>query len=160
MIFSVDEIFNVLNFVLRIGLIVYVVRRYVVGKIVQQIGQEKFEITSLRQQYTMWREKFAEVVQKMKEEEQDFLTMQEKFIIWDRQVTLVTSQRKVSCTQRQGKIEHSTSLKLQSFGRRKLMKAELPKIITHTTQDLQKKFKEDSALGHEYISKILDGLQG
>ncbi|MCX5923717.1 MAG: hypothetical protein NTU89_04125 [Candidatus Dependentiae bacterium] len=160
MIFSVDEIFNLLNFAFRIGLVIYVIRYYVVGKIVQQIGQEKFEINSLRQQYTMWREKSADVVKRMKEEEQDFLTMQEKFIVWDRQITLAASKRKADCATRQSKINDSAHFKLQSFGRRNLMKAELPKIIMDTTQDLQKKFKEDSSLGHEYISKILDGLQG
>jgi hypothetical protein len=160
MIFSVNEIFNVLNFGLRIGLVIYVIRRYVVGSIVQQIGQEKFEITSLRQQYTMWREKSADVVKKMKEEEQDFLMMQEKFTIWDRQITLAVSKRKADCLQRQSKIHKSANLKLQSFKRRKLMQAELPEIIMQTTKDLQKKFQDNSSLGHEYMSKIVDGLQG
>ncbi len=160
MTFTIDGIFKVLNLVMRVGLIVYVVKRYVVSQVIQKIGQEKFEITSLRQQYTMWREKSADISKKMEEEQQVFFAMQEKFAVWQQRIALRFSQKKAACQLRQKKIDDCIARKHQSIGRRQLVQRQLPEIIEQATQDLQKKFKEDKALGQKYISKVLDGLQG
>jgi len=160
MTFSVDEVFKILNFVVQGSLAAYIVRRYVVGQIVQYMGQEKYEIATLRQQYTLWREKHADIAVKMKEEQEVFLVMQEKFAIWDKQVKMVAAQEKSLCLERQKKTDESVARKLETIQRRQLIQAEFPEIIAQVTQGLQQSFKDDKVVGQKYISKVLDGLQG
>jgi len=160
MTFTVDEVFKVLNLGIRIWLIAYVIKRYVVDQVTQKIKEEGFEITSLRQQYTMWREKSADVSKKMQEEQQVFFTMQDKFVAWQRDIDLKKAKKRAECVLRQKKIEDCVARKYESIWHRQLVQTELPEIVDHTAVVLQKKFKEDSALGRKYISDVLDGLQG
>ncbi|MFA5998605.1 MAG: hypothetical protein WC747_01130 [Candidatus Babeliales bacterium] len=158
MIFSVDEIFKFLNLLLRIGLVIYLVKRYAVGSIMKYIGQEKTAIDLLQQQRIQLRQECEQVEQTMKDEEKIFQAMQEKFAAWDKSVNAAAFQEQAMCKERQKKMNLLANRKLESIKRRHLMQEEIPALIEQATKDLQQAFQEDKARGQKYITKVLDAL--
>jgi len=158
MIFSVDEIFKYLNLLMRIGLIVYLVKRYVARSIIQYIGQEKTAIDLLQQQSMQLRQECEQVEQTMRNEEKAFAAMQEKFAAWDKSIKSVQAEEQTVCKARQKTIDLLAKLKLESLERRYLMQEEVPALIEQATKNLQQALQEDKAQGKKYITKVLDAL--
>ena len=158
MTFSVDEIFKVLNLLMRIGLVVYVIKRYVINEIKLHITQEKKEIDLLQQQRTKLRQECENIEKTMKAEQTTFQTMQEKFTAWDSIVKAAALQEQAMCQERQKMMNLLSVRKLESVQRLHVIQTEIPAIISQTAHDLQQTFQGDTALGQKYITKVLDAL--
>ncbi|MCX5923995.1 MAG: hypothetical protein NTZ68_01020, partial [Candidatus Dependentiae bacterium] len=115
MTFSVDEIFKFLNVLLRIGLVIYLVKRYAVGKIMQYMAQEKNEIDVLQQQRAQLRLECDTVDQTIKNDLIVFQAMQEKFVAWDKSVKSAALQEQALCAERQKTMIALANHKLESL---------------------------------------------
>ena len=156
--FSVDELFKVLNLLMRIGLVVYIIKRYVIGQIVLYITQEKNEIDLLQQQRARLKQESESIEKTMKTDEIAFQVMQEKFVLWDNTVKATHAQEQMLCQERQKTMNILTRRKLESLQRRHLIQTEISGIISQTARDLEQTFQSDTALGQKYITKVLDAL--
>ena len=84
--FTVDGIFKILNFLARIGVVIFVIRRYFVSQIQTSIKLEKNDLELLQQKHAQLRESVAHVEQQMKKDEQIFAALRSKFEIWNQEI--------------------------------------------------------------------------
>ena len=159
MTFLVDDVFKVINFVVEVGLIVYLVRRYGLIEIKNGIGAEKGILSNLSQQYTLWREKYADVSKKMKKNEEVFATMSEKFAMWNDKVAQAADKQLKICEQLQETAAENAFYKMKTIQHKALIHKELPEILAVVTQDLKQQFRNDNQLGRAYIQRVLDDLK-
>lgn len=159
MIITIDGIFMVLNLAVRVGLVWYLVNKYAIGRIQNLIGFEKKDLLELKQQQTQLRVACNQIEQQMKEEAEMFATLQKKFIIWNQRVQDDAMQEQIACEIRQKKIEAIIARKAQHIQKRLLIKVEIPQVLDHVLQKVEKEFIDNPILGKQYKNKLLDCLK-
>lgn len=156
--FSVDFVFNFLNLAVRIGLVVFVIKRYVIANIAQSIFQEKEDLFYLKKQHKELEQSCDIILSQIQHDEKAFAALRLKFERWHQQVDSQETQEKIVCTQRQQKIEQAIVQKMKYVHHRKLIETQVPNVLANVTQTLQKKFQEDKNLGKKYQTQLLDAL--
>ena len=84
--------FNCINFSARIGIVIYLLQKYIVPKIKGSIIYEKESLRILEQQYDEFKNQYDGIDKQIKSQEQLYFDLQNKFEIW--QAALVQEQQK------------------------------------------------------------------
>lgn len=155
----IDEIFNVLNLIARIVIAVFIVRRFVVGKVKTEIEIEKQQVHLLEQQHVQIKSNCSQIAQKMKDEEKKFEELQRKFDTWNQEIARQTQHHMMMCQEREKNIERAHVLKQQYLQKKQLTRQEVPAILEQTTKILSKKFESDKDLGKKYRTNVIELLQ-
>lgn len=154
----IDLIFNGLNLLLRFGLAVFLVRKYMVRRIAQSIVNEKEAIHLLDDQYTQIKDSCGALENNMKSQELLYVELQDKFAVWQRMVTARQQQELQKCAIQQKKLQEQAEKKQQYVQHRYVIEKELPGLVYETQRNLCQKFKQDQNLGKSYITKVLRAL--
>lgn len=155
----IDEIFNVLNLIARIVIAVFIVRRFVVGKVKTEIEIEKQHIQLLEQQHVQIKNSCSQIAQTMKNEEKKFEELQRKFDIWNQEVARQAQHHSIMCQEREKLIERAHDLKQQYLLKKQLNRLEIPEILEQTKKTLSDKFQNDKELGKKYRTNVIELLQ-
>lgn len=154
----IDIIFNGLNLLLRIGLVVFLVRKYMVHRILQSIRNEKEAINVLDEKYGEIKDSCNAIETSLKIQEQLYHDLQLKFGLWEQAVIVQKQQEEQKCAVQLKKIQEQIEKKHQYVQRRYIIEKELPGMLLETQQTLRQKFKQDQNLGKTYITKVLRAL--
>jgi hypothetical protein len=159
MIISVDNFFNILNLLARIGIVIYLIKRFVIGSVAKSIVLEKQDLQFLKQQEEQFLQECKTIEARIAQDQKAFAVLQEKFNIWNKQEDHVALQEKALCAQRQKNIEITTLKKIKYLQHRKCVEIEVPHILQNVHTTLQKKFAQDQSLGKKYQTKVLQALE-
>lgn len=159
MIISVDNVFNVLNLMARIGIVIYLLKRFVIGTVAKSIVIEKENLQYLKQQEQQLLQECKTIEEQIAQDQKAFIVLQEKFKIWNQQEDRIALQEKAVCAQRQKNIETTTLKKIKYLQHRKCIEIEAPNILQKVHTALQQKFAQDQNLGKKYQTKVLQALE-
>jgi len=155
---SIDLIFNCLNIVVRVGLVVFIIQKYVVKYISQALTYEQQDLAMLVQQEVTLKKACTDLEISMKKQQQLYDDLQLKFMLWQKQVNAVLEQEKAIHMVQQEKMQQQLEKKQKYVHRRFLIEKELPGLLQDTAQNLQAKFSKDKSLGKAYTTKVLRAL--
>lgn len=156
---TIDALFMILNLAVRVGLVWYLMKKYVMRSIQNLMSIEKQDLSELKQKQKELRVACSQLEQQIKQETEMFATLQEKFTIWNKRVKNDAIQEQVECQNRQKKIEMATVCKMHYLQKRCLVKVEIPLVLDHVLQQVEKEFKDDLALGKQYQNQLLAYLE-
>lgn len=156
----IDTIFNCINFAARVGIVIYLIKKYIAPKVTSSITYEKESLKILEQQHDELKNQSNEVDKQIKNQEQLYFDLQTKFELW--QACLVKEQQEYdrACKDYEQKVAYQFEKKQQYAYRRMLIKEEFPILFEKVEKDLQEKIKKDPQLGKKYIQELLDFAQG
>jgi hypothetical protein len=156
----IDTIFNCINFAARVGIVIYLIKKYVTPKITSSIIYEKESIKILERQHDELRSQSNEVDKHIKDQEQLYFDLQSKFELW--QASLVQEQQEYdrTCKDYEQKLAYQFEKKQQYAHRKMLIEQEFPVLFEKIEKDLQEKIKKDPQLGKKYIKDLLDFTEG
>jgi len=154
----VDFIFNILNLLVRVGLVIFLIRKYVVHRIRQSITHEKEVVNILDEQYGNLKDSCNAVESNLKTQEQLYHELQAKFALWDRAVAVELEQQKQKCVLQEKKMQAQIEKKQQYVQHRYIMEKELPGLLHDVRQTVRQEFQQDQTLGKSYITKVLRAL--
>ncbi|MBP6892401.1 hypothetical protein KBB68_02360 [Candidatus Babeliales bacterium] len=159
MIISVDNFFNVLNLIAHIGIVIFLLKRFVIGNLAKLIVLEKQDLVYFKKQEQEYLQKCKMIEEQIAQNQKTFETLQQKFKIWNQQADQFTLQEKAVCLQRQKNIEMSTLKKIKYLQHRKFIDIEVPHILQNVHKALQQKFEQDQSFGKKYQTKVLQALE-
>lgn len=152
-------IFEIINFLIRIGIVVYIVKRYVAVSILSAIKQEKQALKLLQERKESLQSACAKVEDNSKKEQQRLHELEEKFKLWSHAVAVVQVEQEVWCQAQHKKIEQHVEQKTKFLQQQKIIKNQMPEILNAASVSLIKKFKDDASLAKAYQVKLLEILQ-
>jgi hypothetical protein len=156
---TVDFVFSWINLLVRIGVVVYVVKKYLINRIVAGIRQEQHELKYLKEQHVALQGICKKIEQQIQEDELAYESMQKKFAIWNEVVKNQADRELLICQTRQEQIKKHAILKSAFTKRRNFMQTQVPVLLQETMQLLQNQFKKDAASGKTYQTKVLKALE-
>ena len=159
MIISVDNFFNILNLVARIIIVIYLLKRFVIGQVTTSIALEKQDIQFLKQQYQQIYQACQKIEDQIAQDQKAFAVLQEKFKIWNQQEDLIAMQKKAACAVQQKNIEISNLKKIKYLQHRAFIEVEVPNLLQNVHEKLQQEFEQDKNLGKKYQTKVLQALE-
>lgn len=154
----VDTIFNILNLLVRVGLVIFLIRKYVMHRIAQSIVNEKEALNMLEQQHGQIKESSSAVERNIKHQEQLYDDLRAKFVVWQESVSRTLRQDQQKCLVQQKKMQLQIEKKQQYVQRRHIIEQELPELLAQTVFTLRQEFEQDKTLGKTYITKVLRAL--
>ncbi|MBI2344613.1 hypothetical protein HYV10_00885 [Candidatus Dependentiae bacterium] len=156
----IDTIFNCMNLAARIGVVVYLIKKYIVPKISSSIIYQKESLKILEQQHRELKGQVTDIEKQIKDQEQLYFDLQAKFVLW--QVALEKEQQEYdrACKEYEQKLAYQLERKQQHTERRALIKNELPAILKKVKKDLQDLTKKDPRIGKRYMQNLLDYAVG
>jgi hypothetical protein len=155
---SVDTNFNIINLAARAGLVIFLIRKYLVHRIRQSLVYEQQEISLLQQQQAHLREACGDLERNMKQQEQEYDRLQAKFVIWQQHVAKALEQERDYCVGQESKMQAHMEKKQQYIKHRFIIEHEFSGLLHESEKKLQLKFNQDKALGKAYITKVLRAL--
>jgi len=155
---SIDLIFNCLNVVVRVGLVVFLIKKYIARHILQALVYEKQDKAALVDQASKLKDACNHLELNMKKQEQLYDELQVKFMLWQKRVADVVEHEKFKNMAQQEKMQKQLEKKQEYVHRRFLIEKELPGLLLESTQKLQEKFSKDKSLGKAYTTKVLRAL--
>lgn len=156
---SVDLCFNILNLAVRVGLVAFLIKRYIVGRVQKLIFQEKQDLLDLKDQHAQLRESCNKISKQMQQDEVAFALLRAKFEIWHQKVKQQELQEKNACILRQQKIEILALQKIKHLQQRRFVAMQVPNLLCNVAQKLQKEFMNNKIFGKQYQIKLLDVLE-
>lgn len=157
---TVDAIFNWLNFIARIGIVIFLIRRYVVARVQKSILLERQDLQQLEKQHEQYGQACSVIEKNMKDQERVFEDLQKKFQIWQQQIALQHAMYQQHCAEHQHKLKQQCEKKQYLVQRRKILEAELPIFLSQCRVNLQEKFKKDTDRAVAYSDKIIEQISG
>ena len=159
MIISIDNLFNILNLIARIAIVIYLLKRFVIGAVGKSIVLEKQDLEFLKQQELQLLQECKTVEEQIAYHQKTLEILQQKFKIWNQQADQVALQEKAVCADRQKNIEMTALKKIKYLQHRKSIEIEVPHILQNVHENLQQKFEQDQSLGKKYQTKVLQALE-
>ncbi len=155
---SIDLIFNCLNVIVRVGLVVFLIQKYIVRHVLQALQYEKQDKAVLVDQASKLKEACNHLELNMKKQEQLYDDLQVKFLLWQKRVADVAEHEKFKNMAQQEKMQKQLEKKQEYVHRRFLIEKELPGLLQESVQKLQEQFSKDKSLGKAYTTKVLRAL--
>lgn len=155
---SIDLIFNCLNIMVRIGLVIFLVQKYVVKYINSNLLYQQQDLAMLVQQQAKLKEACVDLENGMKNQQALYDDLQLKFLLWQKQVDADVEREKSIRAVYQEKMRQQFEKKQAYVHRRFLIETELPGLLQETTKQLQEKFGKDKNLSKAYTHKVLRAL--
>lgn len=156
MTISISELFNVLNLLARIGLVVYLVRRYGISKIQAAMIHEKTDLQLKQQQHAQLQQACVTVNQQIAQDQQLFETMKSKFATWNQQVEKNAQQQQQEHAKRQQHIQQLLEKKIEYVQRRHVIEVEVAQLLAQVQNSLEQQFSNSADLGKKYQKKLLE----
>ncbi len=156
----IDTIFNCINFAARVGVVIYVIKKYIAPKISSSIVYEQESLKILERQHDELKSQSNEVDKQLKDQEQLYFDLQSKFELW--QASLAKEQEEYDRISKdyEQKLAYQFEKKQQYVHRKTLIEQEFPILLKKVEKDLQEKIKKNPELGKKYMTNILDLTQG
>jgi hypothetical protein len=156
----IDTIFNYINFAVRVGIVIYIIKKYVAPKIASSIIYEKESLKILERQHDELKSQSGEVDKQLKDQEQLYFDLQSKFEFW--QASLLQEQEEYdrTCKDYEQKLAYQFEKKQQYAYRKMLIQEDFPILFKKVEIELQEKFKKDPQLGKKYMNDLLALTKG
>lgn len=156
----VDTIFNCINFIARVSIVLYLIKKYIAPKIINAITYEQESIKIVERQHDDMKIQCDEVDKEIKAQEQWYFDLENKFQIW--QASLVREQQEYDrhCKEYEQKLVYQFEKKQQYVKRQQLIQQEFPVLFKNIQKDIQEAIKKDPELGKKYLKNLLDATQG
>ena len=156
----IDTIFNGINFAARVGVVIYLIKKYIAPKVRSSIIYEQESLKIVERQYGDFKDQSNEIDKQIKNQEELYFDLQNKFELW--QASLVQEQKKYDsfCKDYEQKLAYQFEKKQQHAHRKTLIQQEFPVLFKKIEQELQQKIEKDPELGKKYIKNLLDFTQG
>lgn len=156
----IDTVFNCINLAARIGIVMYILKKYVVPKITSSIIYEKESLKILERQHDEFKDQSREVDKQLKDQEELYFDLQSKFELW--QASLVQEQQEYDriCKNHEQKLAYQFEKKQQYAHRKMLIQEDFPNLLQKVEKDLQEKIKKNPQLGKKYMKDLLELVQG
>lgn len=151
----VDFIFNFINFAARIGLVVYVVRKYLVRSISNAISYQQESIKLLEDKYQDIKLQSQQIEKNIHSQEQLYFDLQKKFSIWKNVIDQEQVQFEKTCLEREATTRALFERKRKNIEQKSLLKQELPIVLAQLQKDIQLQIAKDQQLGKDYMQNIL-----
>lgn len=158
MMYFIDDIFKILNLALRIALIIFIIRRYLMDQVKKMIHLENQDLQVLMQHHMQLRQSCAEIEKQMKHDEKIFEQLKLKFELWNQLIAQKKQQEIQLCLDRQKKREILIEKKIEYLQHRRLIEKEVPQLLDNVAKTLQKEFLQNVSLGKKYRTKVLQAL--
>jgi hypothetical protein len=158
-IISLDTFFNFLNFVARVGAIIYIVHRYIMPAMHAGINTQRQTLSMLKDQQISLKESYTQVNIQMVSDAAHFEQLEEKFNIWRARVQQIQEQGAQICNQRQQEIDVRAAQRVLFLQQKQLILQQVPQLLDSATHALAQEFANSPALSKQYQEKILKHLQ-
>ncbi len=155
---TVDHVFNLINLLVRLGLIIYIVKKYIIGSITTSIYLEKQDLINLQNRQNLLVDKQRKVLLQIKQDQQIFDTLHAKFQIWDEKVQKKLIKDQQTCQARQDAIFKAGSARAEYLQKQTLIQHQVPELLNQVTQHLQDQFAKDPLLSKKFNQKLLQTL--
>lgn len=156
----IDTIFNGINLAVRVGIVVYLIKKYIAPKISSSIVYEKESLKILEQQQRDLKNQSLEIERQIKEQETLYFDLQNKFVAWQSALAKEQQEYERFCKEYEQKLVYQLEKKQRYAERKVLIQNELPTLLEKTTKDLQNKIKQDPSIGKKYLQDLLDIAAG
>jgi hypothetical protein len=154
----VDTIFNFINFAARIGLVIYIIRKYVVRLVSNAITYEQESFKLLESKYQDIKIHSHQIEKNIEEQEQLYFDLQKKFVIWKSSIEQQQAQYEKKCSEREKIARLLFEKKQENIQRKFLLQQELPNVLAQVQNDIQVQINKDQQLGKNYIQNIMTHL--
>lgn len=155
MTFSVDVLFQILNFLVVCIGVVYIVKRYGILYIVSSMRLKRHKQEELHRQYENLLQQCDSIKLQVQEIEHSYVSMQEKFDVWQTKVQQEHMKERATLLGCEQKLQAKQLIKLQSLQQQQIIEQQLPKILQDVSDNLQATFEKKSALQQEYTAQLL-----
>ena len=159
MIIAVDTFFNMINLAARVGIFIYLVKKYVIKSVTQSMIHEKQDLQYLQQQHAQVQESCKNIESQMKHDQKIFSVLQSKFKSWNQQQDLKKAEEVEKSLKQQKNIEIANLKKIKYLQRQKCIEIEVPDLLDQVEKKLQNHFYGDINLSKKYQTKVLDALE-
>jgi hypothetical protein len=154
----VDAIFNVINFVARIGIVIYIVRKYVVRLVRNSITYEQESIKLLEEKYQDIKNTSHQIEKNIQEQEQLYFDLQKKFGMWKSSIDQEQIEFEKACINYEKTAQILFEKKQKNIQRKFVFQQELPVLLVQLEDDIKKEIKQNPQLGKNYIQNIMANL--
>lgn len=156
---SIDSVFNIINFLSRIAVVIYLVHRFVINKVKISMHVEEQALVSLKKQQVELKKTCVDLEESMVQDQHSFDQLQQKFTIWQKQIEQQQAEEIAACQIRQQKIKQLLEQRAEYLQHRQMLHEQLPLIIDQVRSELQQEFANNSKLVQEYQNKVLQALK-
>ncbi len=154
----IDSVFNFINFAVRIGLVIFIIRKYVVRSVSSAILYEKESMKLLESKYQDIKAHSQQIEKNIQDQEQIYFELQKKFMAWKNLIDQEQIQFEKKCLERE-KIAHALfEKKRKNIQRKFILKQELPIVLEQLQNDIRSEIHKDQQLGKRYIQNIMTHL--
>jgi uncharacterized protein YlxW (UPF0749 family) len=151
-------VFRILNFVVLIGLIVYLYKQYLHKLIIAMIEQKKRTVLGLEQERAALIRRLDESDQRIKSEQEEYNRLQKKVADWQ---ASVEHERLVRVNKKQAYIDSlkkQAALRVQNVTTSRIMLQALPIVLDRTQVQLEKTFDSIEAK-KKFMNRIIVTMQ-
>jgi len=154
----IDSIFNFINFAVRIGLVIYIIKKYVVRSVSNAIVYEQESIKLLESKYQDIKTHSQQIEKNIQDQEQLYFDLQKKFAIWKSTIEQEQVEFEKKCVEREEIAQALFEKKRRNIQRKFILKHELPLLLDQVKNDIKVDIKKDQQLGKKYIQNIMTHL--
>lgn len=154
---SIDFVFNCCNLLVRIGLVIFIVHKYVIKKIQVALSYEKTARLLLVEQEAKLKQDCNNLENALHSQEMLYQELQNKFALWQQAVNKNNTDQQERFIQQQAFMQQQLEKKRMYVHRQFLIENELPALLKDSTQQLIVQFK-DVKQGKAYITKVLQAV--
>lgn len=153
--FPINTLFNVLNLMTRIGLIIFVIKKYVIPYLQRAMSLQQQDLEFLEKKHVGFKNDCKELEQNLFNQEIFYNDLHEKFGIWQNkiaQMDLISAQK---CQELEKKAAEKYLLQQTFLEQQKIIQQQLPTILSESMTNLHEKFDNNQDLALQYRAKIL-----
>lgn len=154
----IEFIFNGINLIARIGVVIYIVRKYVVRAVSDAIFYQQESIKILENKYQDIKAKSHEIEKNIHDQEQLYFDLQKKFITWQNCINSEQEKFEKDCFEREKIAKLLFEKKQKNLERKTIFQKELPAVLDQVQHDIQIELQKDQKLGKDYIQNIMTHL--
>lgn len=151
----VDTIFNCINLAARIGIVVYLIRKYMVRFVANSISYELESAKLLDNKCKNIKEHSKKVEKKIQDQEKLYLDLQKKFATWKQSIDQQELDFQSDCLRREKIAKMLFEQKQKNIERKIILQHELPVLLGQLQDDIQAQVKQDQELNKKYIQNIM-----
>ena len=155
---TVDTIFNFINVAARIGIVIYLIRKYAIRFVSNSIAYEQESINLLEYKYRDIKEHSQKIEKNIQEQEQLYLDLQKKFMLWKQTIEEEQLEFAKVCLEHEKTAQVLFEKKQKNLERKFILQQELPIVLVQLQNDIQKQIKQEPQLGKNYIQNIMTSL--
>jgi hypothetical protein len=151
---SIDMLFNIINFVVRVGLVLYLIYRFIVPKISLSMSIQAHNVIVLEKEQSTLKNDAVQIKENIDQDRQYQQQLQKKFDQWHAAIQVLQEQENQECKMRQRNIEKLLDRRMHHVQNQKYISEQMPVVLLQVRKELEQDFAKNSELAQQYQSKI------